>query len=359
MIRYAVLFLFLITAKFSQAQTNREKALNNAKQALVLENTGKIDEAIKFLEEAVVLDPVSTDISYELAIAYYTKGDYNKSKDILEKLLGRKDVFSSVYQLLGNSYDKLANVEKAVAIYLDGIAKFPAAGELYLEMGTMYLSRKEYNPAIAYYEKGIKSDPGFASNYYWATKVYCVSDEAVWGMIYGEIFLNLERNTKRTEEISKLLFDTYKKKIRFPKDSAFQVNFSKPGTYVVFDTARNKKKTPFAKAVYEPTLMLALLNEKTVDVNSLTRIRKYFVDSYFKNGTYQNFPNVLFDFQYRVVKAGHWDAYSRWVLFKGDEAECNKWVAANKQKWDNFSKWFLKSKLVLDSNYKFYSTQYD
>ena len=359
MTRYGLLFLFLIAAQFSRAQTNQEKALNKVKQALVLEERGKIDEALSLLEEAVKLDPDNTTIGYELAIGHYTKGNYEKAKELLEKLMKRKDVFSSVYHLLGNTYDKLTNVEKAIATYLDGIAKFPEAGELYLEMGTMYLSRKEYDAALAYYEKGIQSNPAFASNYYWAAKIYCLSDEAIWGMIYGEIFLNLERDSKRTDEISKLLFDTYKKKIRFPRDSAFQVNFSKPGTYVVFDTAKNKKKTPFAKAVYEPTLMLALLNEKKIDINSLSRIRKYFVESFFKSSSYQVYPNVLFDFHYRVDKAGHWDAYSRWILFKGDENGGNVWVNANRQKWDDFVKWFTKNKLILDANYKFYSGQYN
>jgi tetratricopeptide (TPR) repeat protein len=359
MMRYGVLFLFLIAVQFSRAQTNEEKALNDVKQAIILEGRGSLDSAINLLDEAVKFYPEGTNIGYELAIAHYTRGDYDTARAVLEKLLDRKDVFSSVYQLLGNTYDKLKNVEKAIATYLNGIVKFPEAGELYLEMGTMYLSRKEYNPAIAYYEKGIQSDPGFASNYYWAAKIYCNSDEAVWGMIYGEIFLNLERNSKRTDEISKLLFDTYKKKIRFPRDSSFQVNFSKPGNYVVFDTVKNKKKTPFVKAVYEPMLMLALLNEKTVDLNSLSRIRKYFVESYFKTGTYQNYPNALFDFQYRVLKAGHWDAYSRWILFKGDEAEGNEWVNANRQKWDDFVKWFTKNQMVLDATYKFYRAQYD
>ncbi len=359
MIRYIVFFLFMTISQFSYAQRSKDEALNNVKQALILESQGKLAEAIALLEEAAKLDPDAIKVAYELAIGYYTKGDYNKAKDILEGLLARKDVFSSIYQLLGNTYDKLGNVEKAVASYINGLAKFPDAGELYLEMGTMYLSRKEYDQAIAYYEKGIKSSPAFASNYYWAAKIFCNSDEAVWGMIYGEIFLNLERDSNRTDEISKLLFDTYTKKIRFPRDSAFQVNFSKPTNATVFDSAKNKHKTPFAKAVYEPTLMLALLNEKNVDINSLSRIRKYFIESYFKSGTYEDYPNALFDFQYRVLKAGHWDAYSRWILFKGDEAGGNLWVNANQKKWDDFIMWFTKNKMLLDPNYKFYRAQYD
>lgn len=353
-----LLFLFITTVHFSYAQSTKDKALNNVKQALLLEEKGKPDEAIQLLKEAVTLDTGSVYVSYELAIAYYTKSDYNKAKDILEKLVGNKDVISSVYHLLGNTYDKLGNVEKAVDAYIKGLNKFPEAGELYLEMGTMFLSRKEYDAALGYYENGIKADPAFASNYYWAAKIYCMSNEAVWGVIYGEIFLNLERNSNRTDEISKLLYDTYKKKIRFPRDSSFSVNFSKPFIANISDTS-HKNKIPFAKSIYEPTLMLALLKEKAVDLNSLSRVRKYFVESYFKSGSYENYPNALFDFQYRVLKAGHMEAYNRWILFKGDEAAGNIWVNANRQKWDNFFKWFAKNKLLLDSNYKFYRAQYD
>ena len=358
MIKAVLLFFFISTTHLTYAQSNRDKAMNNVKQALVLEDRGKLNEAIQLLEEAVSFDPESVHVSYELAIAYYTKADYKKAKDILEKLVGHKDVISSVYHLLGNTYDKLENVEKAVDAYIKGLNKFPNAGELYLEMGTMFLSRKEYDSALGYYENGIKADPGFASNYYWAAKIFCISNETVWGLIYGEIFLNLERDSKRTDEICKLLYDTYNKSIRFPHDSSFSVRFSKPLIAVSPDTA-HKNKIPFAKSVYEPTLMLALLNEKTVDLNSLSRVRKYFVESFFKTGSYQNYPNVLFDFQYRVLKAGHMDAYNRWILFKGDEAAGNRWVNANRQKWDNFVKWFVKNKLLLDSNYKFYRAQYD
>ena len=358
MIKTVLLFLFILTIHFSYAQSNKDKAMNNVKQALLLEDRGKQDEAIQLLEEAVSFDPESVHVSYELAIAYYTKADFKKAKDILEKLLERKDVIAAVYHLLGNTYDKLGNVEKAVDTYIKGLNKFINAGELYLEMGTMFLSRKEYDAALGYYENGIKADPAFASNYYWAARIFCNSNETIWGLIYGEIFLNLERDSKRTDEICKLLYDTYNKSIRFPRDSSFSIRFSKPAVAVNPDTA-HKNKIPFAKSAYEPALMLALLREKAVDLNSLSRIRKYFVESYFKSGNYLNYPNVLFDFQYRVLKAGHMDAYNRWILFKGDEASGNTWVNANRQKWDDFIKWFAKNKLLLDSNYKFYRAQYD
>ncbi len=77
------------------------------------------------------------------------------------------------------------------------------------------LGKKDYNKALTYFEKGIEVAPNYSSNYYWCARLYCNSTEEVWGMIYGEIFMNLERNSKRTAEISKLLFDTYKKEIKW------------------------------------------------------------------------------------------------------------------------------------------------
>lgn len=353
--KYLIPFLFsFLFGSHVQAQTNKEKAMNNIHQAIVLEDQGKLDEALKLLEEAVQLDPETIQVSYELALGYYSKGAYQKCIDILEKLRTRKDVFSSVFHLLGNAYDKLSNLEKSIDAYIKGIEQFPNAGELYAEMGTMYLARKEYYSAMGWYENGIKMSPAFPSNYYWAAKIFCNSSDAVWGMLYGEIFLIMERDTKRTNEISKLLFDTYRNKITTSQEGNFKVNFSSP----LQNDSLTSKKVPFAKAVYEPILMLAVLKEKKLDLNAICRLRKYFIDSYFKNGYYQTYPNVLFDFQYRVSKAGYMDEYNHYVLYNGDEKETEKWIGANKKKWDAFMIWFRKNQLQLDSTYRFYRQQY-
>jgi hypothetical protein len=155
------------------------------------------------------------------------------------------------------------------------------------------------------------------------------------------------------------LYNTYRKRIRIPKDSSISVAFSPvmaPHTISVNELG--KKKRPFVKSVYEPTLMLGMVNEKSVDIPSLCRARKYFIESYMKYGSYHDYPNVLFDFQYRALKAGYMDAYSHWVLYKGDENACKEWIRANQKTWDGFMKWFSGNKLLLDQKYKFYRGQY-
>ena len=357
------LFGFFILLTFGQttfAQTNKETALQKAKEAIKLEDeAGKYDEAITLFDEAQKLDPENINYPYEMAYAYSGKKEYKKASDILEKLLNHKDVHGRVYQALGNAYDEQGKAEKAMETYEKGVKKFPNSGELYLEMGNMKINKKEYEKALPFYEKGIEVDPKFPSNYYWASKLFCSSTEEVWGMIYGEIFMNLERNSKRTAEISKLLFDTYKSEIKFTSDTSYSVSFSKNASMNVEDLKDPKKiKLPFGMGCYEMVLMLAVLSDQQIDINSLDRIRTRFVDGYFKGDNSKDYPNLLFDYQQKIKTAGHLEAYNHWILMKGDEDGFDKWKANNETKWNDFTKWFTDNKLQVDRTNKFYREQY-
>jgi tetratricopeptide (TPR) repeat protein len=253
--------------------------------------------------------------------------------------------------LLGNSYDSLGQSDKAISIYEEGLKKLPNSGVLYLERGVIPLFKKKYDEAIKYFEKGIEVQPGFASNYFWAAKLYCGSQESIWGMLYGEIFMNLERNSARTQEISKLLFDTYKSQIKFTAPGKISVSFSKNSTI------SDPSKLPFSM-IYEPTIGIASASETGIDLNSLDRIRQKFLKFYVDKGFDKTYPNVLFTYQNEITQSGNMEAYDHWLLMKGDEDAFNVWMAASQVKWDNFIKWFRANQLKLDDNNKFYRAQY-
>ena len=352
------LLLFIITGQIVYGQTNKEKALSKGQEAIKLMDNGKLDESIKLLEEAQKLDPDRFDYTYELAYAHYSKEDYKGAIKILEKNTEHKDVTERLFQLLGNSYDVLGKSDKAFEAYDAGLKKFPNSGIIYLEKGNVHWNKKEYGKALPFYEKGIEVDPKFPSNYYRATRIYCGSTEEVWGLIYGEIFMNLERNSKRTSEISKLLFDTYKSEIKFTSDTSMTVSFCQQMTMNVNAISNPKSiKLPFCM-IYEPTLLMSIAFEKNTDINTLDKIRKGFVENYFKMGHNKTHPNMLFDYQDKVLKAGHLESYNHWILMKGDEDGFVKWQSVNKDKWVAFINWFSDNGLKVDNTNKFFSGQY-
>ncbi|MDB5273939.1 MAG: hypothetical protein JWO58_2306 [Chitinophagaceae bacterium] len=348
-----ILLLFQLSP-LTFAQSNKKtQALEKANHAIELVDAGKFEEGIKLLQEAEKLDPQNINYPYEIGYAYYSQSNYQQAVKIIQPLLKHPHVHAKVYQLLGNAYDNMEQGDKASITYEEGLKKFPKAGNLYLEMGVLHMMKKDYENALAYYEKGIEVDPSFASNYYWATQIYAISSQKIWSMIYGELFMNLERHSERTAEIGKLLYANYTKCITITSDTSITLAFSQNSSIDI-----KTMKLPFALAAYEPTLLMSIVNEKKIDLNSLNRIRTNFVDTYFKNGTDKKYPNVLFDFQKKIADAGLLEAYNYWVLSKGDENEYSKWHGSHQILWDNFVKWFNQNKLQLSNEYKFYREQY-
>lgn len=354
-----LLCVALFCVQNGYAQQNKEDALEKAKRALkLMDEKQQYSEAVRLLQESQKLDPDNITFPYEIAYAYYAQGQYDKAIQQLLPLKEKTGTYARLYQLLGNSYDRNHQGEKAMNVYEEGLKKFPASAELYLELGNMMVKSENYNKALDYYEKGIKANPSFPSNYYWAAKIYCSSQEEVWGMLYGEIFMNMERNSKRTAEVSKMLYNVYKKEITFTSETSIGVSFSK-NVITINDMADVKKmKLPFG-SIYETLLLLSVTIEKGIDLNSMDRIRQRFISNYFTKDYANDYPNVLFDYQWKIKKAGHFEAYNHWLLMMGDENAFQQWQNTHKESWETFVKWFPVNGITIDKSHYFYSGQYN
>ncbi|OCX51575.1 hypothetical protein BEL04_16255 [Mucilaginibacter sp. PPCGB 2223] len=357
-LKSAIFLLLFFVVNVASAQSNLLKAKDLGRQAVALEDQGRFMEALNLLADAQKLDPASAIYPYEMAYCYYSTKDYQRAIEILLKLKSYKDVFARVYQLLGNSYDDTGMKDKAIETYEAGLKLFPDAGELYLESAVIRIGKQDFVKALDFCEQGIKADPAFASNYYWASRIYCATSETVWGLIYGEIFMNLERSGKRRDEISKLLFDTYKTSITIGDGGKVRVDFSKRDTINVDPKEDiSKFKMPFNLAYGLPVLM-NVGAPKTIDLESLNNIRTGFIRSYHKMGYDKLYPNALFNYQDEIIKAGHFEAYNHWLLMKGDEAGFSTWYKANKPKWDAFYAWYNANPIKINRDNRFYRGQY-
>lgn len=359
---FTLLIAVLFVASPIIGQTDKDKAAKLTQEAIELMDNGKIKESIDLLEQAQKLDPDEPTITYEIGYAYYIDKQYKAAIKHLKKVINHKGANDRYFQLLGNSYDMDGEREKAMETYDEGLVKFPKSGKLYLERGIIFLADEKYNDAAGSFEKGIEVNPEHSSNYYWAAKIYCNSSERVWGMLYGEIFLNLERNSKRTAEISKLLYDTYVNAIKFT-DTGTLISFSKMNTITIGDDPTDIK-FPFPMMVYEPGMALAVAalevnkKKKEITLPTLDFIRTNFLDIYYEKKHETKYPNILFEFQQTIQKKGHFEAYNYWILMKGDEDAFDKWRTANENKWSAFVDWFNKNQILVNDAHKFFRAQY-
>lgn len=342
----------------SHAQTNKELALQKGEEAVKLMDQGNIDESMKLLKEAEKLDPKNMSYPYEIGYAYYISNDYKNCAKTMTGLLKHKDVDDKVYQLLGNSYDMMGDPGKAIQTYKDGLKKFPGSGRLYLEMGVMNLAKEDYNAAVGFFEQGIHADPSFSSNYYWASRLYLGSSEKVWGMIYGEIFMNLERNSKRTVEMSKMLYNTYVSSISFESDTVVKANFSENNMITINGKKDlNNFKLPFGM-IYDTDISIAAIMKKEINLDNLSDIREGMISFYFQAGQDKDYPNALFDYQKKIIDLGYSEAYNHWLLMKGAPDEFDEWYDANEEKYNAFIEWYTENPIQLSKKNYFHRENY-
>lgn len=340
-----IILLLFFNSIDTTAQSKKARAKEYATQAIKMMDNGDSDGAIKLLKKAKKLDGKKLVYDYEIAYAHCLKKEYAAAIKVLEPKLSHKEVTHQHYQLIGNSYDYLGKPEKAMEIYKKGLEKFPDAGELYLEQGVLEYGRDNYDEAVNYWEKGALVKPEYSSNYYWLAIIYSFSEERIWSVIYGEIFMNLEPNTKRTELVSKLLYDMYDKSVDIESDTAGGVSFYKQITITPSDL-EGEFKMPL-QMDYGMTMTLGLTpimlesnGDTTISIKRIYQLRKAFVELWFENEKDKAHPNCLFTFQKKIKEAGHLEAYTYWMLMKGNQEEFDQWIEDNEPDFEAFVQWY-------------------
>lgn len=344
-------FLIVSLIACGQTDSDKQKAYETGREAIELMDKGNYDESIKLLEKSSKLDPENYTYPYEIGYAYILKKEHLKAASYFEKVVKMKDANAQCYQMLGNAYSGGGKKKEAIEAYINGLEKFPKAGRLYLEIGNM---QKSDSKALEYYEKGVMVDPDYPSNYYWLAKIFCNSTEEMWGMLYGEMFINLERGSKRTEEISKLLFNTYASEIKFTSDTSMTVSFCQ-NHVINADTSR--KSLPFSM-VYEPGMIFSISKLDTINLESLNKIRTNYISFYFDRKFNKSHPNVIFDWHKSLIEKNYFECYNYWLLMKGAPAEFSIWYKNNKERFDNFINWFSDNPMLIDENTNFHRFDY-
>jgi hypothetical protein len=159
----------------------------------------------------------------------------------------------------------------------------------------MLWAKQDYS-AIKLWEKGIEIDPNYSGNYYNAAQYYFSTQDKVWGLIYGEVFVNLESYSKRTAQMKDLLLEGYKKMFT-------DVNLQK----------NQDTKSPFVVAYLNILGKLSFTIAQGISAESLTVLRTKFVINWFESYP-TNYPFRLFDYQRQLLKAGMFDAYNQWLF---------------------------------------------
>lgn len=340
---YTYLLIFIAASFHTVYAQDRKFKCEKIHDAVKLVDQGKYEEGITILKECEKTDPKDYVYPYEIAYAYSEKGNYKEAISQLEKIKNYPDIQDDYYVLLGNNYDYLDNPEQAIKVYNEGLKKFPSSGKLYLEKGVVYELQKKYSQAVQSYENGMKAAPSHPSNYYRASKLYLNSSDPFAGLIYGEIFVNLERTTPRTKEISKLLYEGYKKAVKINSDS-IKVDFCKNIT-IDIQKFKNDGKFPFC-VTFGKHFSISILDFKEINLNTLSSIRRRFLKEFYLKDS-KDYPNLLIAYHKTMEDHNVFEAYNHYIFQMGDQEAFKLWMKDHEPEYNRFTDWYTQNENIL------------
>jgi Tfp pilus assembly protein PilF len=311
---FAFVLCVLVSSGIAQTQTTaqlQETARSFMKQ-------GDYANAVLVLNRAKQQEPDNIPVAKDLAMAYYYQNDNTKALEIINTVIERDEIDDQTYQIAGMIYRRAELVKDLEKMYRKALKKFPESGPLYNELGELLWDQKNYD-AIIQWEKGIEMDPSYSKNYYNAARYYYLSTDKIWGLLYGEIFINMEPLSSKTPEMKQLLLDGYKK---------------------LFAEANLEKsvpdKTPFVKAIVKEMNNVTSVAAAGISTETLTMIRTRFILSWFENAD-QKFKYRLFSYQQQLLREGLFDAYNQWIFGSVQNlAAYQAWVNTHSATYDEF-----------------------
>lgn len=329
---YLFALVMLLSAMTLTAQTGTLKDLSakdvtRLEKAIGLMDNGMPETAIDIIESLLRTYPDNYDVLYELGYAYSVTKDYDKLLELCKQLKKHPMANFQVYQMEGNTLDYMGKRKEAIKAYNEGLKKFPDAGLLYVEQAIISEHEQDYDQAVLLYEKAIEVEPSLASPYYHLAKLYSMSTEPVWALVYGQVACLLEPGTNRSIEMSKLMYDIYQDHIQIDNEQG-TIKSTLTETHTINinqDTSVIEIPLPLG---YEAAMLRSLAGTTSLDLKNLVEVKRRFIEEFHR--MYKDYYDVsILNFDYKVLKSGYWEPYCMWLLQSGDEEAFGQWLESD------------------------------
>ena len=322
-----------------------------------VEELGNYAYAVDLIKKNIKKYKDNPRLRKELAGLYYRGEEYSKSIRTCNKFLRKHDPDPEIYQLKSHGLINLDKTDKAEKTLEKGLENLPSEGVIYAELGRLSMYTEDYVNVIHWFEEGIENAPNYPGNFYWAAKIYLESTEEIWGLFYGEIFMNLEPYTSRTAEISKLLYETLNREIVFYNDTAISVNLCMDANFTV-SPEDSASYISYGQDIIEPLFQKSLNGIDHLSINNISKFRSSFLDHY-NHLKVTSYPNhYLIEFHNKIRNQGHFEAYNFWLYMMGSPEEFKRWERDNSSQWKLFTEWIENYDFQLNATDHYYAKQF-
>jgi tetratricopeptide (TPR) repeat protein len=267
----------------------------------------------------------------DLSDAYYSSGEFDNAINLLNPIIKSKQADEHCFQTMVSCLMALDERKKAKAVVQSGLELYPRSGLMYDELGKLYESDGDSRDAIDTWLHGLQVSPNYYMNYFELSRIYIAKSNFVMSLVYGEIFVNLERNGTKADEARKIILSDYQRLFYLPDNVT-----PKYKNRVVDDL-------PFADnfedAVKNTLIKLSAIMDDGLNMENLIMLRTRFAMEWQVKYA-KIFPHSLFIYQLALMKVGFYDAYNQWLLAKAiSKPEFDMWDKFHSSSITQFEIW--------------------
>jgi tetratricopeptide (TPR) repeat protein len=286
---------------------------------------GYLHSANRMLRHLHRIEPANIQFAKDLAISYQYLKKPKQSWKVLRKTIHDSIADDQCYQLATTALKTLNEKEQVVDLLRNGLRIFPKSGPLYLEMGNIYASQRN-DSALVFWENGIRVDPTYARNYYYAAKYRMAAQSWLTAFLLGEHFVNLETSGTLHIEIKELLAAAHRNWISCLTTDSCGINQQSPVLLHVEKLARDQR-------------------EQNITLTSLDDLVAFHIRLVFD--WFENNPDadklMLFDYHRRLLREGHFESYVRWLLGSmTNQPAFQRWYKLNETSYHAFKRYLAK-----------------
>lgn len=161
---FAPFFTFCLFIIGLPTITHAQTADELVKQGIVLNDSGKYDQAIEKYKQAMKADPYFENAYYEAGYTLFSSGKEDEALPYLEKLIAIDPKSAGGYDMIGSIYDDKQQSEKAEIYFKQGIDADSTYQRLHYNLGILYYRQKRYAESEKCAIKAIKLMPTHASS---------------------------------------------------------------------------------------------------------------------------------------------------------------------------------------------------
>lgn len=157
----------------------------------------ELEEAIRFYQAALALQPNSPGIYLNLGVAFLEKNRTEEAIAAFDTAIALKPDFAHAYNNLGNALGDNHQMDEAIAALQKAIALKPIFPEAHFNLGVTLKDNGQVDEAIAAFEKAIALKPDLAEAHFFLGQILGKKEQWEKAIVTYQKFITLEPNSAK------------------------------------------------------------------------------------------------------------------------------------------------------------------